>query len=77
MSYLSPAYERIWGRPSPECYDRPRQESRQFIQKTSSELGKTNYAEAMRGNPTDHEYRMERQMDPVRLIRIRAFPCFF
>ena len=75
MSYLSPAYERIWGRPRQDVYDRPLAWI-EAIHPEDLERARANYAEAMRGNPTDHEYRIERPDGSIRWIRIRAFPLF-
>lgn len=71
--YVSPGYERIWGRPVASVYENPRsfidaihEEDRQRVLSTF-EIEKT-------GQPFDHEYRIIRPDGTIRWIWSRGFP---
>lgn len=72
MLYVSPAYERVWGRPSQRLYDRPAEwleavhpDDRDAVQDS---LGRQRQGEY------DIEYRIVRPDGDIRWIRDQAFP---
>jgi PAS domain S-box-containing protein len=74
LLYISPAYERVWGRSCQSLYENPRSfldaihpEDRERVR--IAVLGKQS-----RGEATDEEYRVVRPDGSVRWVRDRAFP---
>jgi PAS domain S-box-containing protein len=72
--YVSPAYERIWGRSCQSLYEQPRSfldavhpDDRQRVRVAALE-------KHSRGEATDEEYRVVRPDGSVRWVRDRAFP---
>ncbi|HUE12590.1 MAG TPA: PAS domain-containing protein [Planctomycetaceae bacterium] len=72
--YISPAYERVWGRTCQSLYDEPRS----FIEAVHPDDKERVQAAAVerqsRGESTDEEYRIVTPEGSVRWIRNRAFP---
>jgi PAS domain S-box-containing protein len=73
LSYISPAYERIWRRSRLEAYDRPSSWMDE-LHPEERERARSNFAEAISGVPTDYEYRFVRGNGSLRWVRIRTFP---
>jgi PAS domain S-box-containing protein len=72
--YVSPAYERIWGRSCQSLYEQPRSfldavhpDDRERVRVSALE-------KHSRGEATDEEYRVVRPDGSVRWVRDRAFP---
>jgi PAS domain S-box-containing protein len=72
--YISPAYERIWGRSCQSLYERPMSfleavhpDDRERVQRTALERNR-------RTGPSDEEYRIVTPEGVVKWIRNRAFP---
>jgi PAS domain S-box-containing protein len=72
--YISPAYERVWGRSCRSLYEQPRSfldgvhpEDRERVRVAALE-------KHLRGQATDEEYRVVRPDGSVRWVRDRAFP---
>jgi PAS domain S-box-containing protein len=72
--YVSPAYERIWGRSCQSLYEQPRSfldavhpDDRERVRLAALE-------KHSRGEATDEEYRVVRPDGSVRWVRDRAFP---
>ena len=72
-TYMSPAYDEIWGRPRLELYDRPAA----WIESVSAEdrerVARV-FAQSMQGLPTEMEFRLMRPDGSVRWIHSRSFP---
>jgi PAS domain S-box-containing protein len=72
--YISPAYERVWGRSCQSLYERPRS----FLEAVHpDDRGRVQVAvleKQGRGEATDEEYRVVRPDGSVRWVRDRAFP---
>jgi PAS domain S-box-containing protein len=72
--YVSPAYERIWGRSCQSLYEQPRS----FLDAVHPDDRERVRAAALekhsRGEATDEEYRVVRPDGSVRWVRDRAFP---
>jgi diguanylate cyclase (GGDEF)-like protein/PAS domain S-box-containing protein len=73
VSYVSPAYDEIWGRPRQELYERPEA----WIGSThpvDRERVEGFYAQCMRGVQSEMEYRVVRPDGSIRWIDARSFP---
>ena len=73
MEYVSPAYERIWQRPAAELYASPRS----FLEAICPEDRDAvllDLGAKERGEPFDHEYRIQRPDGTRRWIWDRGFP---
>jgi PAS domain S-box-containing protein len=72
--YISPAYERVWGRSCQSLYEQPRS----FLDAVHPEDRKRVRVASLekhgRGEHTDEEYRVIRPDGTVRWVRDRAFP---
>jgi PAS domain S-box-containing protein len=72
--YVSPAYERVWGRPCQGLYERPQS----FLDAVHPDDRERARAAALeehsRGEATDVEYRVVRPDGSVRWVRDRGFP---
>jgi PAS domain S-box-containing protein len=73
MTYLSPAYEEIWGRPRQEAYERP-DAWVDAIHPDDREQGVNLFTRSFQGEQVDGEYRVVRPDGSVRHIKARAFP---
>jgi len=73
MFYVSPAYERVWGRPRESLYEKPRS----FIEAVHAEDRERVVADLeiqKTGQPFGHEYRIVRPDGSTRWIWDRGFP---
>ena len=72
VTYISPAYEEIWGAPRERVYQRPDA----WIDAIHPDRDKAAscFIQAMEGRPTDNEYRITRPDGSIRWIRNRTFP---
>jgi PAS domain S-box-containing protein len=72
--YVSPAYERVWGRTCRSLYDKPRS----FLESVHPDDRERVLAMSLdknsRGEPSDQEYRIVMPNGSIRWIRHRAFP---
>jgi two-component system, sensor histidine kinase and response regulator len=73
ITYVSPAYEEIWGKPRKELYQRP-QAWIDSIHPDDRQAATAVFLQGMRGQPTDNEYRIIRPDGSLRWIRNRTFP---
>jgi PAS domain S-box-containing protein len=74
LLYISPAYERVWGRSCRSLYENPRS-FMDAIHPEDRERVRTAVLENQsRGEQTDKEYRVVRPDGSVRWVRDRAFP---
>ncbi len=73
MLYISPAYERIWGRTCKSLYDTPASFI-ESIHPEDRELVVQTMQRQMRGETTDTEYRVIRADQSIRWVRDRGFP---
>ena len=73
MTYISPAYDEIWGRPRQELYDRP-EAWMECIHPEDREYVGGFYAKSSQGAQTEMEYRVVRPDGSIRWINARAFP---
>jgi two-component system sensor histidine kinase/response regulator len=71
--YISPAYEKIWGRPCQELYDRS-EAWIDAVHPEDRERAMGLLARSIRGEEADERYRVVRPDGSVRWIRARAFP---
>jgi PAS domain S-box-containing protein len=71
--YLSPAYERIWGRPCASIYASPNAWL-DAIHPEDQHLMSFSISSALTGNANDIEYRIIRPDGEIRWIRDHAFP---
>jgi PAS domain S-box-containing protein len=72
--YVSPAYERVWGRPCQGLYERP-QSFLDAVHPDDREKARVAALEKhSRGEATDVEYRIVRPDGSVRWVRDRGFP---
>jgi PAS domain S-box-containing protein len=72
--YVSPAYERVWGRPCASLYERP-QSFLDAVHPDDREKARVAALEKhSRGEATDVEYRIVRPDGSVRWVRDRGFP---
>jgi len=74
VTYVSPAYEEIWGRPRREIYERPAAWI-ESIHEEDRERAIGVFARSQQGSPTDMEYRIFRPDGTIRWIRNRTFPA--
>ncbi len=72
-TYLSPAYDEIWGRPRQEVLDSPVAWINS-IHSEDREGAIQTFAQQLRGEATDMEYRIVRPDASLRWIRNRTFP---
>jgi len=73
MTYISPAYDEIWGRSRQELYDRPAAWIESVHAEDREQVGAF-YARCMQGIESEMEYRVVQPGGSVRWIRARAFP---
>jgi two-component system cell cycle sensor histidine kinase/response regulator CckA len=73
MIYISPGYEKIWGRPCAELYDAPRLWL-DAIHPGDRERIKNAILEKQTAGTYDEEYRIQRPDGTLRWVRDRAFP---
>jgi PAS domain S-box-containing protein len=73
LTYLSPAYEEIWGRPRREAYDRP-DAWIDSIHPEDRERAVDLFTKAYQGERAHAEYRVVRPDGSIRFIKARAFP---
>ena len=73
MTYISPAYDEIWGRPRQELYDRPKAWIESVHPEDRERVG-GNYARSIQGIQLEMEYRVMRPDGTVRWISSRSFP---
>src|SRR5271154_3452124 len=73
MTYISPAYDEIWGRSRQELYDRPEAWSESVHAEDREQVGAF-YARCMQGVESEMEYRVVQPGGSVRWIRARSFP---
>ena len=73
VTYVSPAYEEIWGRPVQDVYARP-DEWIKAIHPEDQEAAASFFLQCMEGRTTDNEYRIIRPDGSLRWIRNRTFP---
>jgi PAS domain S-box-containing protein len=71
--YVSPGYERIWGRTCESLYEKPRSFLDAIYQEDREQLLATLELEKM-GQPFEHEYRIVRPDGSIRWIWDRGFP---
>jgi PAS domain S-box-containing protein len=71
--YVSPAYEKVWGRSCQSLYDQPRSFA-EAVHPADRDHLSTMLAEQKRGQETEKEYRILRPDGAVALIRDRSFP---
>lgn len=71
--YVSPAYERIWGRPRELLYSRPTAWIEAIVPEDRERVAGV-FGESQRGVATDMEYRIARPDGSLRWIRNRTFP---
>jgi PAS domain S-box-containing protein len=73
LTYLSPAYEEIWGRPRRDAYDRP-DAWIDSIHPEDRERAVDLFTRAYQGERAGAEYRVVRPDGSIRFIKARAFP---
>jgi PAS domain S-box-containing protein len=73
MLYISPAYERIWGRTCESLYDEPMSWI-EAIHPEDREMANAMWARQLGGERVDSEYRIVRPDGGVRWVCDRAFP---
>jgi len=73
MIYISPGYEKIWGRPCSELYKAPRLWL-DAIHKDDRERIKSAILTKQSAGTYDEEYRIQRPDGSIRWVRDRAFP---
>ena len=74
LLYISPAYERVWGRSCQSLYENPRS-FMDAVHPEDQERVRTAVLENQsRGEQTDKEYRVVRPDGSIRWVRDRAFP---
>jgi PAS domain S-box-containing protein len=73
MTYISPAYDEIWGRPGKELYENPAAWMN-AIHPHDQERVRVAFGELLQGNMMDMEYRVVRPDDSIRYAHARAFP---
>jgi PAS domain S-box-containing protein len=72
--YISPAYERVWGRSCQSLYEQPRSFLDAVHPEDQERVRVAALEKHRRGEPTDEEYRVVRPDGSVRWVRDRAFP---
>ena len=73
MTYISPAYDEIWGRPRQELYERPETWLEAVHLEDRERVGAFN-AKGLQGAQGEIEYRVIRPEGSVRWINARTFP---
>ena len=73
MTYISPAYDQIWGRSSQSLYEDPGAWVEPVHPEDREKVGVT-FAHSLQGNRIDMEYRVVRPDGSIRNIHARAFP---
>jgi len=73
LTYLSPAYEEVWGRPREQVYDRA-DAWIETIHPEDRERANSLFTRSYRGERSTAEYRVVRPDGSVRDIRARVFP---
>jgi two-component system, sensor histidine kinase and response regulator len=73
ITYISPAYEKIWQRPRQALYGNP-QAWIDGIHPEDRERVATLFGESLQGIPTVFEYRLQRSDGSLRNIHARSFP---
>ena len=73
MTYISPAYDEIWGKPRQELYDRPEAWIESVHPEDREDVGR-DYARSMQGIQLEMEYRVMRPDGSIRWISSRSFP---
>jgi PAS domain S-box-containing protein len=71
--YISPAYERVWGRTAAALADRP-QDWIEGVHPDDRAIAEEAYRRQRETGSSDEEYRVLRPDGTVRLVRNRAFP---
>jgi PAS domain S-box-containing protein len=74
LLYISPAYERVWGRSCQSLYEQPRSFLDAVHPDDQERVRITVLEKQSRGEPTDKEYRVVRPDGSVRWVRDQAFP---
>jgi PAS domain S-box-containing protein len=74
LLYISPAYERVWGRSCQSLYENPRSFMDAVHPEDQSHVRTAVLENQRRGEPTDKEYRVVRPDGSIRWVRDRAFP---
>lgn len=75
VTYVSPAYERIWQRPSQALYANPAAWV-EVVHPDDRAGVMVKFEESSRGVPSDFEYRIQRPDGSIRNIHARTFPVF-
>ena len=73
VTYVSPAYEEIWGRSREEIYERPDAWIESIYAEDRPRAIQV-FGASQRGSATDHEYRIVRPDGAIRWVRNRTFP---
>jgi two-component system, sensor histidine kinase and response regulator len=73
VTYVSPAYEEIWGRSRQQIYERPDAWIDSIYVEDRERIARS-FQESQTGQPTDVEYRIVRPDGSLRWIRNRTFP---
>jgi PAS domain S-box-containing protein len=73
VAYLNPAYEKIWGRPRQEVYDRAAAWIESVHPDERESVG-SYFARLMQGVPSEMSYRIERPDGSLRWIHVSGFP---
>ncbi|MGB8476164.1 MAG: response regulator [Candidatus Acidiferrum sp.] len=73
VTYLSPAYEKIWGRPCEDVYANPAAWTDAVLPEDRERM-LSSFMGSTRGVPMDDEYRIARPDGSLRWLRTRAFP---
>ena len=73
ITYISPAYDEIYGRSRQVLYEDPRDWIHAIHAEDQERVGII-FAECLRGNPIDLEYRVVRPDGSIRQLHARAFP---
>src|SRR5579883_186394 len=74
MLYISPAFERVWGRSCQSLYEHPRSFLDAVHPEDKERVRIAVLEKQSRGEPTDKEYRVVRPDGSVRWVRDQAFP---
>ena len=73
VTYTSPAYEQVWGRPCQEVYDRPGAWMESVNVEDRERVG-AYFARCLQGIQSELQYRITRPDGSVRWIHSRSFP---
>ena len=73
MTYISPAYDEIWGRSREELYARPAAWIESVHPEDRGRVGES-FGKSLQGFPTETEYRITRPDGSTRWINARSFP---